>query len=65
MRKKTTFRQIDVTRAAKGLRAAGVVLRRIEIDPNGRTVLHAGADPEAEELSPLDAWKRKRDARSA
>jgi hypothetical protein len=34
-----TFRQQDVTRAVKAVVAAGMTLRRIEIDKNGKIVL--------------------------
>ncbi|WP_249694378.1 hypothetical protein [Stappia sp. WLB 29] len=65
MRGKPSFRQSDLTRAAKGLKAAGVEVSRVEIEPSGRIVLHTDGDNEPEAVSALDAWKRKRDARPA
>lgn len=65
MAKKTVFRQSDVTRAAKGLKAAGVDVTRMEIAPDGKIIFMTGADGQAEKVSAFDEWKAKRDARSA
>ena len=47
MSRRSTFRQSDLTRALKGAEAAGVKIRRLEIDPDGRLVLLVGgADAE-------------------
>jgi hypothetical protein len=45
-----TFRQLDVTRALRGV-AAGIQVQRIEIDKEGKIVVIAGKVPE----SPLDS----------
>jgi len=45
-----TFRQQDVTRAVKAVVAAGMTLRRIEIDKNGKIVLDV-SDGQAEGAS--------------
>jgi hypothetical protein len=47
-----TFRQQDVTRAVKAVVAAGMTLRRVEIDKNGKIVLDVG-DAQAEGASVL------------
>lgn len=55
------FRQADVTRAVRGVTAAGVVVGRVEFEP-GKIVVHA-AQPEATlaPTSPLDEWRARRD----
>jgi hypothetical protein len=40
------FRQTDLTRALKGLRAAGVEIGRVEIDGTGRIVVVAAKTAE-------------------
>jgi hypothetical protein len=50
-----TFKQGDVTKALKAAAAAGVGVRRIEIDPrDGKIVIVAG-QPEADSSSAGDA----------
>ena len=39
MRQPSTFRQSDVTRAVKGIRAAGVDVERVKIDKAGTIVI--------------------------
>jgi hypothetical protein len=54
------FKQSDVTRALKGAKAAGVeVILTLALDGRTLTMTPASAAPQ----SPLDAWKRSRDAR--
>lgn len=36
-----TFKQSDLTRAVRGVAAAGVRVGRVEIDPNGKIVVMA------------------------
>ncbi|OYY70351.1 hypothetical protein [Sphingomonas sp. 28-63-12] len=36
-----SFRQSDLTRAVKGVAAAGVRVGRVEIDPNGKIIVMA------------------------
>jgi hypothetical protein len=43
-----TFRQTDLTRAVKAVRAAGVEVMRIEIDRAGKIIVVAGKPNEAE-----------------
>lgn len=37
-----SFKQVDVTRAAKGVVAAGLKVGRIEIDRDGKIVVYTG-----------------------
>jgi len=63
-RRGSTFKQIDVTKAVKGARAAGLEVARIEIDAAGRIVLFARSE-HSEPLTPLEKWKQDHGARSA
>ena len=53
-----TFKQSDVTRAVKGVVAAGVEVMRVEVDTNGRIVVVAGRPGPIQcvELNALDQW---------
>lgn len=56
------FRQTDITRALKGVRAAGVAVGRVEISREGRIVVFApGTEPAHE--NDLDKWLQRHDAR--
>jgi hypothetical protein len=50
----STFRQGDVTRAIRAVTAAGQVVVRVEIDPNGKIVIVTIDDEPEEENS----WDR-------
>ncbi len=39
------FKQSDVSRAIKGVKAAGAEIVRVEIDPSGKIIIHT--DPKA------------------
>jgi hypothetical protein len=59
MRKQPTFRQSDVTRAVKGMLAAGVEVQQAEIDQSGRIVVvakepRATTKPDAGTSNPWD-----------
>jgi hypothetical protein len=58
-----SFRQADVTRAVRGVTAAGVTVGRVEVEP-GKIIVHA-AQPDAAVApkSPLDDWRAARDSR--
>lgn len=47
---RATFKQVDVTRAAKGMAAAGLKVARVEIDRDGKIVVYTG-EPGASESS--------------
>jgi hypothetical protein len=55
----STFRQQDVTRAAKAVTAAGVHIARIEIDKAGKIVIIT-ADPtnRSDEMTEANEWDR-------
>lgn len=60
-RRPSTFRQSDLTRALKGLKAAGEQVARVEIDSAGRIVIITGRDgPDVRQANELDAWMAKR-----
>jgi hypothetical protein len=66
-RRRCTFRQRDVTRALRASVAAGVEVRRAEIDlEKGKIVLVYGSSTEQEVCEPaatLDSWRANRGAR--
>jgi hypothetical protein len=60
-RRPSTFKQSDVTRALKGVRAAGIEVFRVEIDVNGKLVVITSApSPDAGKDTDLDTWKAQR-----
>jgi len=52
-----TFRQRDVTRALKATIAAGVDVRRIEIDREGKIVVVTGKPGEASDDRSANEWE--------
>lgn len=64
-RVRALFREADVRRAAKGAISAGVSIARIEIDADGKIVVVSGAPAKPEPASLMEAWRAKRNARSA
>lgn len=59
-----TFRHSDVVRAVKAARNCGLSILRTEIGPDGKIVLvHGEADPQVNEVSELDLWRAKKNAR--
>jgi len=66
MARPSTFKQVDVSRAVRATKAAGLEIARIDIAPDGRisvvtTALNTPPTPD----SPFDAWKAKQNARSS
>jgi hypothetical protein len=63
-RRQVAFRQVDVTRAARGAIAAGINIRSIKVGPDGAIeILTAEAAPV--EVDSFSEWKAKRDSRRA
>ena len=62
-RRPLAFRQSDVMRAVKAVRAAGMTVARIEVD-NGKIVVVVGEPGKVESQTPLDQWMADR-ARTA
>jgi hypothetical protein len=51
-----TFKQIDVTKALKGAVAAGVDVKRVEIDREGKIVIVAGRPEAAASTTSDNEW---------
>jgi len=59
------FRQADVSRVVKGATVARLVIGRVEIDQDGKIVIVSGEGKPKEAVTPLDAWKARKNARQA
>lgn len=53
--RKPTIRQAEISRALKGLAAAGVEVARVEIE-NGKIIIITATGERLEPRSPLDKW---------
>lgn len=51
--RRNSFREVDLTRAATGLRKAGLGIAKIEIDPTGKIVIIPGRP---EQVGKSDEW---------
>ena len=57
------FRQTDVERAVKSVRATGLDVFGVEIGPDGTIRVNTGqVRPDPQPASSFDIWKAKRDA---
>jgi hypothetical protein len=54
--RQSAFKQSDVTKAVKGVVAAGVTVRQVEIDPLGKIVIMASSREPPPPASELDKW---------
>lgn len=54
-RARTPFRQVDISRAVKGANAAGLIIGRVEIDPDGKIVIVSGDAATKEGTNAVDA----------
>lgn len=60
------FRQSDLVRAYRAAAACGHTVTRTEFTPDGRFVLVLGPEPApVAEISELEVWRAKRNARSS
>lgn len=65
MTRRQAFRQTDVLRAVRGVKAAGVAVSRVEIDQAGKIVIVSGQAESTDDVDHLAAWKAGRHAREA
>jgi len=63
--RRQAFRQADVLRAVRGVKAAGVEVSRVEIDQAGKIVIVSGQAESTDDVDHLAAWKAGRHAREA
>lgn len=54
MTARAKFTAVDVTRAIKGAKAAGLAIERVEIEPSGKITIITSAAPEPRRDNPLD-----------
>ena len=56
-----TFRQRDVTQAIVGVQRAGLDVRRVEIDKQGKIVIHTGTAPpdDAGKTTEVNEWDER------
>jgi hypothetical protein len=57
VRRPSTFRQQDLTRAIKGAVAAGIGVQQIEIGKDGKIVMIFGA-PHFDKINPVNEWDK-------
>lgn len=50
----STFRQSDMTRAVRAVVAAGVPVKRVEVDRSGRIIIVSGVDDSSRERNEWD-----------
>lgn len=68
-RSPSTFRQADLTRAVRGVRNAGVEVRRAEIGKDGKIVIIIGDTGDVNDINErtpddeLERWRSKKNAR--
>ena len=61
MGKAPTFKQVDVTRALRAIRRAGVEVSKVEIDlKDGKITIATGKVDEATAANAFDEWKTSR-----
>lgn len=65
MTRPATFRQADLERVIRALKAVGETVGSVEIHPDGSFTVLTGAQVEQKALSPLEAWERGHGHRAA
>lgn len=58
------FKQSDVTRAVKGVMAAGMNVKGVEIGKDGKIIVSVGNTEQPDEESELDQWRTLHGSRS-
>ncbi len=64
MARRTPVTQASISRALKAALAAGLTVARVEIE-GGKIVIYSSEGVRHEPVSDFDAWRSKRDGRSA
>ena len=60
-RRPCTFRETDIKRALRAVRAAGIEDARLEIEPvTGKILIAIGSGSGAEKITDLDRWVAER-----
>ena len=60
-RSRFRFRQADISRAVRGVLRAGLAVERVEIEHDGKIVIHsARSDSEERIATALDQWRTSR-----
>lgn len=65
MTRPSGFRQSDIERVAKALKAVGETVGAVDVHPDGSFRVLTGAELAQQALSPLEAWERKHGHRAA
>lgn len=59
------FKQIDIRRAIKGAKAAGIAIGQIEIDPcTGRILIRTASEDPEPARNDLDKWLKRHESSS-
>lgn len=56
---RVAFKQCDIERTARALKAVGETIKGVEIRPDGSFRVLTGSEVEEDVLSPLEAWERE------
>lgn len=59
------FRQSDIERVARALKAVGETVGAVDVRPDGSFRVLTGAELTQQALSPLEAWEREHGDRAA
>jgi hypothetical protein len=62
-RKKAWNRKPNAKRLIKDVTAAGLDVKTVKTAPDGSVTVEVGKAPHAEDITPLEAWKAKRNVR--
>lgn len=65
MSRRAAFKQADVERAAKALKAVGETVKGVEVYADGSFRILTGKDAPQKALSPLEEWEQSHGHRAA